>query len=156
MDPQHCFTSVYPVPYLRLHSNYPSTMDPLIRIRIRTKISMYSQHCFTQINPLYQVHIHRDHAVVAAALGWTSQPPPSAVNGADAGSGNIGGDSGNNGGDAESGNIGGDAESGNIGGDADAGSGNIGGEMAAIMTEDATAKDYLGPYRRIHQGKTSL
>jgi hypothetical protein len=116
--------------------------------------------------------------VVAAALGWTSQPS-SAKNGADAGSGNIGGDapdSGNIGGDAESGNIGGDAgsgniggdapgsgniggDSGNIGGDADAGSGNIGGEMTAMLRGDEAAavlKDNCGLYRRIHKGKILL
>jgi hypothetical protein len=115
---------------------------------------------------------------VAAALGWTSQPP-SAENGADAGSGNngdggsgnIGDDapgSGNNGGDADSGsgNIGGDVPgSGNIGGDdagsesigGDAGSGNIGGVNLGSGVAGAEAvENNHGPYRKIHQGRTSL
>jgi PPE-repeat protein len=145
--------------------------------------------------------------VVAAALGWTSQPPSSAENGddagsrnfcgrnisgdagsgnfggrnicGDAGSGNFGGDSGNNGGDAPgSGNNGGDAlGSGNIGGDADAGSGNVGGDAprsgniggdapgsgnigggnlgSGMAVAEAVENNY-GPYRKIHQGRTSL
>ncbi len=108
--------------------------------------------------------------MVAAALGWTSQPPSAENGDVDAGSGNIGGDdaeSGNIGGDAlGSGNIGGDGGnnggdalgSGNIGGDGDAGSGNIGGEITAMMRGDEAAvlKDNRGPYWRIHQGETSL